>query len=87
VHKENVPERIPPCKILVSVFSTAGSSLRWESPPAALGFITLFYGIGQAVAPSVAGAIADLTGSFGPAFLLAGIVAFAGAVGSLFLRL
>jgi MFS family permease len=54
--------------------------------PAALGFITLFFGIGQAVGPSVAGAIADRTGSFAPAFLLAGAVALAGAVGSWVLR-
>lgn len=54
--------------------------------PAALGFITLFFGIGQAAGPSVAGAIADSAGTFKPAFLLAGAVAFAGAVGSYFLR-
>ena len=39
--------------------------------PAALGFITLFFGIGQAAGPSVAGIIADRTESFAPAFMLA----------------
>ena len=54
--------------------------------PAALGFVTLFFGLGQAAAPSVAGALADTTGSFGPAFLLGAGVALLGAVGSLLLR-
>ncbi|MCP4514367.1 MAG: YbfB/YjiJ family MFS transporter, partial [Delftia sp.] len=54
--------------------------------PAALGFVTLFFGLGQAAGPSAAGAIADATGSFGPAFLLAAGVAFVGGAGSLLLR-
>jgi len=54
--------------------------------PAALGFVTLFFGIGQAVGPSVAGAFADATGSFGPAFLVAASVALLGSIGSLLLR-
>lgn len=54
--------------------------------PAALGFMTLFFGLGQAAGPSVAGALADTTGSFGPAFLLASGVAFLGGAGSLLLR-
>jgi cyanate permease len=48
--------------------------------------VTLFFGLGQAAGPSVAGAIADATGSFAPAFLLAAGVAFVGSVGSLLLR-
>jgi sugar phosphate permease len=54
--------------------------------PAALGFVTLFFGLGQAAGPSVAGAIADAAGTFAPAFLLAAGVAFVGGVGSLLLR-
>jgi hypothetical protein len=50
--------------------------------PAALGFITLFFGIGQAVAPGIAGAMADASGSFSSAFLLASAVAFLGFAGS-----
>jgi MFS family permease len=53
--------------------------------PAALGFITVFFGIGQAAGPGIAGTIADAAGTFNPAFLLAGSVAFLGAAGSLFL--
>ena len=53
--------------------------------PAGMGFITLFFGIGQAIGPSVAGAMADAAGSFTLPLLLAGGVAFLGAFGSLFL--
>jgi len=66
--------------------AACGDVLGAKMAPAALGFITLFFGIGQAVGPSVAGAIADAAGTFDPAFLLAGIVALFGAAGSLFLR-
>lgn len=54
--------------------------------PAAFGFLTLFFGLGQAAGPSVAGALADTTGSFGPAFLLAAGVALLGGLASLLLR-
>ena len=54
--------------------------------PAALGFITLFFGIGQALGPGVAGAMADVSGTFVSAYLLAGFVALLGAVGALSLR-
>ena len=54
--------------------------------PAGLGFITLFFGIGQALAPSAAGLIADAAGSLAPAMLLAAAVALLGALGSLLLR-
>jgi len=54
--------------------------------PAGLGFVTLFFGIGQAVAPSTAGAIADAAGSLSPAMLLAAGVALLGAIGTLTLH-
>jgi MFS family permease len=66
--------------------ATCGDMLGPRLAPAALGFITLFFGIGQAVAPSVAGAMADTYGSFDPAFLLASAVALGGAIGSALLR-
>ncbi len=55
--------------------------------PACLGFITLLFGIGQALGPSVAGAVADTTGSLLPSLLVAAAVAFLGALGALPLRL
>lgn len=52
----------------------------------ALGFLTVSFGIGQAIGPSVAGYIADLTGSFVVAFYIAGAASLLGVVGSLLLR-
>lgn len=66
--------------------AACGDVLGARLAPAALGFITLFFGIGQALGPSVAGAIADATGSFSPAFLLAAGVAALGAIGAALLR-
>jgi MFS family permease len=54
--------------------------------PAALGFIIFIFSTGQALAPPLAGKIADLTGSFTPAFILSAVVAFAGMAGALFIR-
>ncbi len=51
--------------------------------PAGLGFITVFLGLGQAVGPSVAGALADAAGGFAVAFLVAAAAAALGVVGSL----
>jgi len=62
--------------------ATCGDILGSRLAPAALGFITLFFGIGQAIGPSIAGVMADTTGSFYFAFLLAGAVALLGAVGA-----
>ena len=60
------------------------SDLAWRPP--ALGFITLFFSIGQAAGPSVAGAMADRSGTFASAYLLAGAVALGGAAGASLLR-
>lgn len=62
--------------------ATCGDVFGPRMAPAALGFITLFFGTGQAIGPSVAGAIADVNGSFFSAFLLAGVIALLGAIGS-----
>ena len=50
---------------------------------AAIGFITLVFGIGQVISPFVAGQIADHTGSFSSAFALAAGVVFIGLLGCL----
>ena len=65
--------------------AACGDVLGARMAAAGLGFITLFFGIGQALAPSVAGALADHTGTFTVAFLLAAGVALLGALGSLLL--
>jgi MFS family permease len=66
--------------------ATCGDVCGPRLAPAALGFVTLFFGTGQALAPGVAGAIADAAGSFAPAFLLASGVAVVGALGAAFLQ-
>jgi sugar phosphate permease len=66
--------------------AACGDVLGPRLAPAALGLITLLFGIGQAIAPSIAGAIADATGSFFAAFLLASGVALLGALGAYMLR-
>lgn len=66
--------------------ATCGDLLGPKLAPAALGFITLFFGIGQAIGPSVAGAMSDASKSLSPAFLLAGGVAFLGAISAALLR-
>jgi sugar phosphate permease len=68
------------------VAAACGDCVGARLAPVAVGFVTLFFGLGQALGPSVAGAVADRVGSFGTAFLLAAGVALLGAVGSLLLR-
>jgi MFS family permease len=66
--------------------ATCGDVLGPRLAPAAFGFLTLFFGSGQAIGPSLAGAIADAAGSFTPAFLLAAVVSLLGALGAFLLR-
>lgn len=68
------------------VAAACGDYMGPRLAPAALGMVTLFFALGQAAAPSVAGFLADSAHSFGQAFLLAAAVAFLGGVGSLTLR-
>jgi predicted MFS family arabinose efflux permease len=67
--------------------AAAGDLLGPRLAPGALGFLTVFLGIGQVTGPFVAGRIAQATGTYAGAFVLAGALALAGAVLSLFLRL
>jgi len=53
--------------------------------PAGLGFITLFFGIGQALGPVMGGWIKDTTGTFTYAFVLSAAVSLLGAAGSMVL--
>lgn len=52
----------------------------------ALGFLTVSFGLGQAIGPGVAGYIADMTGSFVFSFWLAGAACLLGSLGSVLLR-
>ncbi len=67
--------------------ATCGDLLGPRLASAALGFITLMFGTGQATGPIVAGRLADASGSFWPALWLSAGVALLGAVGSLLLPL
>ncbi len=51
-----------------------------SSASAAIGFVTLFFGIGQMVGPSIAGILADVTLSFRTPLVLAGIMGIVGSV-------
>jgi sugar phosphate permease len=66
--------------------ATSGDYLGPRLAPAALGFVTVFFGIGQAIGPTLAGYIGDFTGSYTWAFIIAGLAAFVGAGGALSLR-
>ena len=71
-----------PAIMAASVVDLLGSRLA----PAAFGFISFFLSIGQAAGPFTAGRIAELSGSFSSAFVIAGAAALLGAVASLFLH-
>ncbi len=66
--------------------AACGDVLGPRLAPAALGLITLFFGLAQAIAPAIAGAMADAYGSFVPALLLAAGVALLGAFAAFLLR-
>ena len=66
--------------------ATAGDYVGPRLAPAGLGFITLFFGIGQALGPGIGGYLADITKSFQGPFLLAVGVSILGAILSLRLR-
>ena len=67
--------------------ATCGDLLGSRLAPAALGFVTLFFGIGQAAGPFVAGIMADTFQSLWPALWLSAGVALLGGVGALLLPL
>lgn len=66
--------------------ATAGDYVGPRLAPAGLGFITLFFGVGQALGPWIGGLIADATASFRGAFMVAVAVSLIGALMSLGLK-
>jgi MFS family permease len=66
--------------------ATCGDVFGPRMAPAALGFITLLFGIAQAFGPGIAGAMAENAGSFSSAFILAAVVALTGAVAAWLIR-
>lgn len=66
--------------------ATCGDVVGHRMAPAALGFITLFFAVGQTAGPIAAGALGDAAGTLHPAYLLAAAVALGGVVGAATLR-
>jgi predicted MFS family arabinose efflux permease len=66
--------------------AAAGDFVGPRLAPAGLGFITLFFGVGQALGPALGGYLADATQSFTVPFLVAGAISLAGMVLSLYLK-
>jgi len=66
--------------------AAAGDHVGPRLAPAGLGFITLFFGIGQALGPALGGYLADVTRTFTIPFLVAGGISFAGMVFSMYLK-
>jgi len=66
--------------------AACGDLLGPRLAPAALGFLTVFLGVGQAVGPTVAGATADAAHSLLPPMVLAAGVAMLGALAAALLR-
>ena len=65
--------------------AAAGDFVGPRLAPAGLGFITLFFGIGQALGPALGGYLADVSQSFTIPFLVAGGISFLGMISSLYL--
>jgi len=66
--------------------ATAGDFVGPRLAPAGLGFITLFFGIGQSIGPALGGYLADVSKSFTLPFLVAGAISLCGMVLSLYLK-
>jgi MFS family permease len=64
------------------IAASCGDYVGRRLAPAALGFVTLFFGVGQALGPTVAGMIADSSASLKGAYVLNTCVVIAGAAGS-----
>jgi len=66
--------------------AAAGDFVGPRLAPAGLGFITLFFGIGQALGPAIGGYLADTTASFTIPFLVAAGISFLGMIFSIYLK-
>jgi len=66
--------------------AAAGDFVGPRLAPAGLGFITLFFGIGQALGPALGGFLADASGSFTLPFVVAGVISLTGMILSFYLK-
>ncbi|MGI5822902.1 MAG: MFS transporter [Dethiobacteria bacterium] len=65
--------------------AAAGDHVGPDLAPAGVGFVTLFFGIGQVFGPILGGYLRDVTGAFGISFAVAAAVSLLGLLGSLLL--
>ncbi|HEX2964691.1 MAG TPA: MFS transporter, partial [Syntrophorhabdaceae bacterium] len=70
----------------VIMAAAAGDALGPKLASAGLGVITVFYGVGQALGPAIAGWIKDTTGTFAYAFMFSAVISFTGALLSLMMK-
>ncbi|MEN8212228.1 MAG: MFS transporter [Thermodesulfobacteriota bacterium] len=66
--------------------ATAGDLVGPRLAPAGLGFVTLFFGIGQSIGPALGGYLADVSNSFTLPFLVASGISFVGMIFSYFIK-
>ncbi|MGD2272883.1 MAG: MFS transporter [Desulfobacterales bacterium] len=66
--------------------AAAGDFVGPRLAPAGLGFITLFFGIGQFLGPALGGYLADVSQSFTIPFLVAGGISLLGMISSFYLK-
>jgi MFS family permease len=55
--------------------------------PVAIGFITLFFGVGQFISPAINGYLVDQTNSYFYPFLLSALICLSGGLGCVMLHL
>jgi predicted MFS family arabinose efflux permease len=66
--------------------AAVGDYMGGKLAPAALGFVTVIFGIGQSLGPAIAGWMKDATGTFAGCFIFSALVSLLGAAGSLILK-
>ena len=66
--------------------AAAGDFVGPRLAPAGLGFITLFFGIGQAIGPALGGYLRDVTQTFTVPFLVAAAISLLGMLSSFYLK-
>ena len=67
--------------------AAVGDAFGPAAAPAVFGFVTLIFGVGQSLGPVIAGAVADLAGTYKSAFLLAAAAALLGVPVSLLIKI
>lgn len=72
---------------MMVVLATVGDAVDTPMVAAAVGLVAMAFGVGQTIAPAVAGVMIDATGSFYPGFLLSAGVLVAELVSFALLRL